>query len=425
MTLFPRTSPAPAARWRKLLLLSLASFFGGSVYTWSLFAVALSEKLCAEGVPAAPGDLAFAFSLAMAGTPFGMVSGGFLNDRFGPRLALPFAALLMFSGLFLASHASTPLGICLAYGIVYGIGSGAGFTSATASAIRLFPERRGLAGGLCAMAFGMSSIAAPVAAGWLLSRLEAAQAITLFGAVIALVITACGLASGGLSKTQKPPFRGASDAPDSGLAAPAMLATPLFWLLFLFMAAEAMAGMALFAQMAEIARDRIGLSTLLASLSVSLLALSNTCGRFIAGAASDRFGRIETLLGMAAASLAGLFALFSAQAAGLSAFLLGLILTGLPFGAFMGTYPSLVADLFGTRHLSANYGFMAFSYTIAGFAGPLLLQWMEGSGGFKSACLALAAITAAGLVIGAAALFAARRFKRAGSRETGSGRRPA
>lgn len=394
-------------RGRKLLLFCLANLFGGSVYAWSLFAVPIASELTRTGIPATPADLAFAFSLAMAGTPIGMVAGGWLNDRFGPRASLPFAALFMFAGLFLASRAPSALLVNLAYGLVYGIGSGANFTSSTANAIRLFPERRGLASGLATMAFGMSSIAAPLLAGWLLTHLATAEAVTAFAGIVASAVACCGLAAGCLPAPSQPLSQAQTPAKAFGCGPREMVKTSLFWLLFLFMAGETIAGMTLFSQMAGIARSQIGLSAALCALSVSALALANTCGRFIAGAASDRFGRIETLLVMAAAGIAGLLALGLAREGNAALFFLGLACIGLPFGGFMGIYPSLVAELFGTERVSVNYGFMAISYTLAGFAGPALLQALGGVEAGALPYLALAALSAAGLLTGAAA----RRWK--------------
>lgn len=400
-----------SGRGRKLLLFCLANLFGGSVYAWSLFAVPIAAELSRAGVPATPADLAFAFSLAMAGTPIGMVAGGWLNDRFGPRASLPFGALFMFTGLALAARAPSALLVNLAYGLVYGIGSGANFTSSTANAIRLFPERRGLASGLATMAFGMSSIAAPVLAGFLLSRLATVDAVTAFAGIVAAAVACCGLAAGRIPEAPKTPSQAGPRVKGFSCGPREMAKTPLFWLLFLFMAGETIAGMALFSQMAGIARSQIGLSAALCALSVSALALANTCGRFIAGAASDRFGRIETLLAMATAGIVGLLALSLAREGDAAIFFLGLACIGLPFGGFMGIYPSIVAELFGTAHMSVNYGFMAFSYTLAGFAGPVLLRALDGTGAGALPYLALAALSAAGLLAGAAALAAARRWK--------------
>lgn len=399
-----------SGRWAKLCLFCLANLFGGSVYAWSVFAVPIAQKLADSGVPATPADLSFAFSIAMAGTPIGMVAGGWLNDRFGPRVSHPFGAAFMFAGLFLASHAPSVLLVNLAYGFIYGIGSGANFTSATGNAIRLFPERRGFASGLAAMAFGMSSIIAPLAAAFLMERLGAETGVTVFAAAVALTVAFCGLAAKSVPGIGEKKAKTQAASP-ADLEWRAMLATPVFWLLFFFMATETMAGMTLFSQMAAIAKTQIGLAPVMAALSVSMLAAANTGGRFIAGAASDRFGRIPTLIGMTASGAAGLALLWAAGEGDSGLFFAGLVLTGLPFGGFMGIYPSEVADLFGPRHVSMNYGLMAFSYAVSGFIGPFVLRSFASGADFSGAYAALLAVTAAGLGIGLAAIPAERRRK--------------
>ncbi len=46
----------------------------------------------------------------------------------------------------------------------------------------------------------------------------------------------------------------------------------------------------------------------------------------------------------------------------------GLVLAGMCFGGFLGTFPSLCAEAFGTRGLATNYAMLFVAFGVAGIA---------------------------------------------------------
>lgn len=78
---------------RRTLLLAvfcLANLFAGSLYSWSVFSDPLAQKLSVSAA-----DLAFIFSVAAGINPFAMISGGWFNDRFGPKYVLTVGGLMI------------------------------------------------------------------------------------------------------------------------------------------------------------------------------------------------------------------------------------------------------------------------------------------------------------------------------------------
>ena len=62
-----------------------------------------------------------------------------------------------------------------------------------------------------------------------------------------------------------------------------MLSTVRFWMLFLVYACGAFGGLMVTSQLSKIATEMTGLTPIVAAFLVSILAISNTCGRFLWG----------------------------------------------------------------------------------------------------------------------------------------------
>ena len=133
-------------------------------------------------------------------------------------------------------------------------------------------------------------------------------------------------------------------------------------------------GLMLLSNISGIAKNQIGIGSTLIALCVSTLSLANTGGRFLSGVLSDRFGRMQTLTAMLLVAMAALALLYSAEKGDVTQFFIGLAGVGLCFGSAFGIYPGLVADEFGSKHNSVNFSVMAFSYSIGGFFGPMIIR---------------------------------------------------
>jgi OFA family oxalate/formate antiporter-like MFS transporter len=53
-------------------------------------------------------------------------------------------------------------------------------------------------------------------------------------------------------------------------------------------------------------------------------------------------------------------------------FLFGVASVGFCFGGYLGLYPAVTADYFGTKNVGVNYGFMFTAYGAGGLFGPWL-----------------------------------------------------
>ena len=166
-----------------------------------------------------------------------------------------------------------------------------------------------------------------------------------------------------------------------------MLRTPMFWLLWLTYFAGCTAGLQVIMKaspiwqsfafgsmtppIAEVDFQRI---TTAGAMAVSILAIFNSLGRILWGKVSDSMGRKRTLVTMFTICGLAMVALDGLRTYPL--YLSGICIVGLCFGGYLALYPAVTADLYGTKHLGVNYGWMFSAYGVGGLVGPFLAAWL-------------------------------------------------
>src|SRR5215475_3963211 len=120
-------------------------------YGWTLFVPPLQKHL---GVDQATIQVTFTVFVLLETwlVPF----EGWLVDRFGPKLLVMLGGILAGVGWVGAGNADTVTALYLSYALS-GIGAGVVYGTAIGSALKWFPDHRGLAAGLTAAGFGAGS----------------------------------------------------------------------------------------------------------------------------------------------------------------------------------------------------------------------------------------------------------------------------
>ena len=122
-------------------------------------------------------------------------------------------------------------------------------------------------------------------------------------------------------------------------------------------------------QASDVAQKMTMLSAAAAAVVVGLLGAANSAGRLFWGGISDRIGRLPALAAMFA--ITAIVMLFLPQLAlGQAGLIIGFVLVGLCYGGYLGTFPSLCADTFGSRNMAVNYALLFVAFAIAGLVGP-------------------------------------------------------
>src|SRR5437762_8060846 len=128
-------------------------------YGWTLFVPPLQKHLHAEQAA-----IQVTFTLFVLLETWLVPFEGWLVDKFGPRLLVIAGGVLAGLGWVGAGNAQTLTQLYLAYAVA-GIGAGVVYGTAIGSALKWFPDHRGLAAGLTAAGFGAGSAltVAPIA----------------------------------------------------------------------------------------------------------------------------------------------------------------------------------------------------------------------------------------------------------------------
>ena len=383
------TNTPPANRWVQLVLgLICMASISSPQYVWALFTKPMTSSLHV-GLPAI--QVAFSILILLQGflSPF----QGWLIGKFGPRLLLATGAVFTGLSWVLASHVRTVIGLDLTYGLLGGIGTGMIYVGVVGHMVQWFPDRRGFASGMVAAGYGFGAVLTTFPISMAIKSAGYQHALLEWGIIIGVVGFAAAL---GLKRpdpaweaktlraaaTAQPTVKENTRSYTSGQ----MLRTPLFWLMFVMMTMMASSGLMVISEFGAFSRDW-GLADVLVfglpalPLALSIDRITNGLTRPFFGWVSDRIGRENTmLLAFATEGVAIIAWLLTRGDATAFVLMSGVVFFG--WGEIFSLFPSTLTDTFGTKHATANYGFLYVSFGVASLlGGPLaaLLHQATGS----------------------------------------------
>lgn len=350
------TDRFPVSRWWLVAIAGLLMGITGSYqFLWSSIRGPLGVS-----VGATETVLGTVFTLYVVTQTLAQFPGGWVRDRWGPRIPSLVATGLLAGGFLGAAMATTPIELAVSY-TIGGIGAGVGYTVAVNTPVKWFDERRGLATGFVTMMFGgLSFLLVPVVRRGVQSNLETTLlGLGLFAGISAVVAA--------IFLRDPDPTDNRSQASDRGSKATSgqtddrsypwrdTVRTRQFWLLYVIFIIVNGIGIMVIGKAIAFA-EALDLTAAVATGSASIIALADSVGVFIGSSASDRYGRERTA--GAAISLTGLGIVLAVAA--------GEIGSGIAFVALLGMaaffrspafaiFPVLVGEYYGERYSSTNY----------------------------------------------------------------------
>jgi OFA family oxalate/formate antiporter-like MFS transporter len=366
-------------RWPNLISGMIAMMAIANLqYAWTLFTSDLTRSMHAR-LDAVQWTLTFFIIAQTALFPI----NAYLVDRFGPRLIVTIASLLVAVGWIGAGKVNTLPALYAVYAIG-GVGAGAVYGGCVGVAMKWFPDRRGLCVGVVAgsYGFGTALTARPVA--YLIEHQGYRTAFVIFGAIQGVVVLLAAqflrmppagwLPAGWDSiktKVQRKVYQSTRDYTPSE-----MLRSGSFYLLYLMMTLVTASGLMLTAQLKPIGatygydKDALFGGFTVLTLALSVNQVLNGSARPFFGWVSDRIGRYDTMA-----------IVFIMEALAITALTLVvarpfwfIVISALMFfawGDIYSLFPAAIADIFGNKHATTNYG---IQYTAKGvgsiLAGP-------------------------------------------------------
>jgi MFS family permease len=156
--------------------------------------------------------------------------------------------------------------------------------------------------------------------------------------------------------------------------------TPQFWCLWVVLCFNVTAGIGVLGQASAMIQEvfKGSITAGAAAGFVGLLSLFNMGGRFLWASLSDRIGRKATyscffVLGTALYALVPLAGQLGSVVLFVACFCVILTM----YGGGFATIPAYLADIFGTKYVSAVHGRLLTAWSVAGILGPVLVNYIR------------------------------------------------
>jgi len=407
----------------------------GAIYAWSAFTGPL------QGSPALPSEFSFTktetqliFSVGLLVFAIFTIIGGRLQGKLGPMKVALMGGTLLGLGYILASFMGASfIGKLIFLGVLAGAGIGLAYVVPIATAVKWFPDKKGLVSGLAVAGFGFgafiwillanppsilgfSGLISPQAGAFTYTVANVDFAFLIYGIIfLALVLTGslvmknppAGWKPVGWNPTQTK----AKTATVLGCKPKEMLKKKSFYLLWIMFLVGALAGLMVIGNVQNFAKsptdgftaygfgvqEAIDFAVIGAAVCLPIF---NGAGRIVWGQVSDRIGRSKALIAMFAFQ-AVMMAVFFFTTSNPLLFYVVAALIGFNFGGNFALFPVSCADSFGAENLAINYGFLFTAYGIGGIAGPILAGIVQDAGlSFLYAFIPAAAMCAVAVGLG-------------------------
>jgi len=356
-------------RWVQLSAALVAMIMIANLqYAWTLFVEPIRQ---ATGWKLS--DIQWGFTLFIIFETWVMPFEGWLIDSLGPRVFTTIAGVLCGFGWSSLAYATAQWQLYTSYAIA-GVGAAFVYSGSIASALKWFPDRRGLAAGVIAGGFGSgAALFIPIIAS-LIHRQGYRTAFVATGILQGVVIIAVAQ----MLRHPSPEFAAAHAARHtahhrvrrngSQFTTPEMLRTQHFYLLYFMFVMMATGGLLVTAQAGPVATEW-GISRTALTAALALDRISNGVSRVAWGWVSDHLGRETTMaVAFALQSACLLSVLFVGRWSG-TMFTVTLILTFFTYGEVFSLFPSLAGDYFGADHATSNYSFLYSAKGVASIIG--------------------------------------------------------
>ncbi|HXS39789.1 MAG TPA: oxalate/formate MFS antiporter [Stellaceae bacterium] len=369
----PAGRSAPSTRWIQLVLgIACMASVANLQYGWTLFVLPIQHQF---GWSKA--EIQVSFSIFILLETWLVPFEGWIVDRIGPRWMVLAGGVGTFLAWFINSQA-TQLWELYVGGAVAGFAGGAVYGTCVGNALKWFPDKRGLCGGLTAAGFGAG---AAITIAPIRSMIESSgyqHTFLVFAIIYGIIVVVIANFLKAPSAQDLPPAskirvrQGVEDVPPQKA-----LRSPLFWIMYLMFFLVAAGGLMSTAQLAPIAHERGIADGLVTIFGVSMPAIvaaltahniTNGVGRPLNGWISDYIGRAN-MMGIAFGIEALCIAAFGWFGTTPISFIITDALVFLFWGDIFSLFAATVGDAFGRQYVTVNYGIM---YTAKGAASLLV-----------------------------------------------------
>src|SRR6266540_4066288 len=332
------------SRWWRVvggLLMNLAL---GSLYAWSVFVAPLEKEFGWKRA-----DTSQVFTWAVVVFAISFIVAGRLQDKIGPFAVSLTGCILLTIGFLLSSRTDSLGYLIVCFGVVVGIGNGAGYG-------------------------GGSAIFGPLASLYLIPHYGWRATFVVLGVIFFLMTLVgalllknppVGYQVPGWVPASKPKSLATTHEFPPG----EMLRTPTFYFMWIAYALGCSAGLMVISQLVPFAKSMKIPSEALAAITLVIGAAGNASGRILSGAMSDALGRLNVLRLMIGISAVAMPLLYLAGGNVALLYVMVFIVYWC-YGTQLSVNASTTSDFWGTKNAGINYGLLFTSWGVAGIIGP-------------------------------------------------------
>jgi OFA family oxalate/formate antiporter-like MFS transporter len=367
--------PSKSFRWMQLIIgIICMAMIANLQYGWTYFVGPMS-KAHSWSV----GSIQVAFSIFIALETWLTPIEGWIVDSLGvrgPKFMVAAGGIMAALGWLINSKADS-LGLLYFGAMVSGVGAGAVYATCVGNAVKWFPDRRGLAVGLTAAGFGAGAAVTVIPIQRMIASVGYAETFFWFALIQGGVVFV-------LAWLLRPPLQG--EVP-SGSAVKVLqsktsstpgqvLASPIFWLLYVMFVLVSASGLMVAAQVAVIAKD-YGVAQTVVLFGATTLIVSGVIDNLANGGARPFFGWVSDQIGreytMGIAFTAGGIAYWLLGTAGTTpwTFVICAALIFFTWGEIFSLFPSTCTDMFGPKYATTNTALLYTAKGLSAFVVPL------------------------------------------------------
>ncbi|MCJ8010845.1 OFA family MFS transporter [Paenibacillus sp. KQZ6P-2] len=380
-----QTSQPHVNRWLIVLGTIIVQMGLGTIYTWSLFNQPLADKF-GWGVS----SVSITFSITSFALAFSTLFAGKIQDRIGIRKLTMIAGAVLGAGLIASSQVSSLWLLYLLAGVVVGYADGTAYITTLSNLLKWFPERKGLIAGISVGAFGSGSLVFKYINANFINTMGVSQAFLVWGLIVMVMIIAGSFLLKEAVVTETPVKKDAKLQSQRNYTVKEMLRTKEAYLLFIILFTACMSGLYIIGIVKDIGVQLAGLDVSTAANAVAMVAVFNTGGRLVLGPLSDKVGRMKVVAGALVATALAVLTLNFVHL-NLGIFFICVATIAFCFGGNITVFPAIVADYFGLKNQSKNYGIIYQGFGLGALAGSFLSVLF---GGFQTTFMMIAILCA-------------------------------
>lgn len=356
------------SRWKFVILGLLIMLMIGTVYSYSVFRVAIevvfNVNTAISGYP---------YMVALASYAIFMLITGKFIQQVHPKILLLGGGLLVALGWIFSSFTYNILLFTITYGVLSGAGVGVMYGVPMAVVAKWFPDKKGLAVGCVIVGFGLSPLITAPLASQLIQLFGVMQAFLVLGVSFILLLPILVFPIRFPNHEEIINFQPKVNINTISLDldTKAMMSQNSFKGLYFNFILGTMIGLTLIGLTANIGTQYVGMEVVHVSQWMAIFAMFNGGGRPLFGWISDRLSIASAMMiSFSLIASAALLMLFFGENNPLI-FSMSFIIFWFNLGGWLAIAPTATMKLYGLKNYSQNYGVIFTAYGVGAILGVL------------------------------------------------------